>query len=392
MTNGSAFLRENISQYDSELTRRYRSSGVVILGKTNTPEFGIPGTTEGRYLGICRNPWNSDYSSGGSSGGSASAVASGMVPMAHGSDGLGSIRIPAAQCGLVGMKPTQYRTPGGPDDRNRAHGLVIDHVLTRSLRDSAAMLDWTGFPEDDAPYAPPPKAKRYTEEIQTPPGNLRIGFSVENPSGTSLHSDVRQVFDETVTLLDELGHIMVEKTSFDINWGALFAAQSCVSGMIFTATMEHWKQIIGREPTENDLEPLALASFRASHKLTASQIGWGMQTLRMMSRQILAMWREFDVLLTPVAITPPPPIGFLDTVNLDPAEINRRQASIFGYTPPFNMTGQPSMSLPLGWSKDNLPIGMMFTGRYSDEATLFRLAGQLEQARPWRRKRPLIWG
>ena len=392
MTNGSAFLRKNVSQYDGELTRRYRASGMVLLGKTNTPEFGIPGTTEGRYLGICRNPWNPDYSSGGSSGGPASAVASGMVPMAHGSDGLGSIRIPSAQCGLVGLKPTQYRNPGGPDDRNRAHGFIVDHVLTRSVRDSAAMLDWTGYPEDDAPYAPPQKTGLYMDEIQTPPGKLRICFSVENPSGTPLHSDVRRVFDLTVELLGELGHIMIEKPKLGIDWGSLFLAQGCVSGMIFTATMEHWKQVLGREPQENDLEPLALASLRASQKLTASQIGWGMQTLRMMTRKILAMWREFDVLLTPVTITPPPPIGFLDPVKVEPSEFNRRQASIFGYTPPFNMTGQPSISLPLGWSKDNLPIGMMFTGRYSDEGTLFRLASQLEQARPWNERHPPIWG
>jgi amidase len=151
MTNGSAFLRDYLSPDDAELTRRYRASGVILLGKTNTPEFGIPGTTEGRHLGICRNPWNADHSSGGSSGGAAAAVASGMVPIAHGSDGLGSIRIPSAQCGLVGVKPTQYRNPGGPDDRNRAAGLIVDHVLTHSLRDSAAMLDWTGYAEDDAP-------------------------------------------------------------------------------------------------------------------------------------------------------------------------------------------------------------------------------------------------
>ena len=392
MTNGSAYLKDNVSQYDAELTRRYRASGVVLLGKTNTPEFGIPGTTEGRFLGICRNPWNPDYSSGGSSGGAAAAVASGMVPMAHGSDGLGSIRIPAAQCGLVGLKPTQYRTPGGPDDRNRAHGFVIDHVLTRSVRDSAAMLDWTGYPEDDAPYAPPAKTSLYMENIQTPPGKLRIGFSIENPSGTPLDSDVKRVFDQTVELLGELGHVMIEKPTLDIDWASLFLAQACVSGMIFTATMEHWKQVLGHEPQEHDLEPLAWYSFRASQKLTASQIGWGMQTLRMMTRQILAMWREFDVLLTPVTITPPPPIGFLDPVKVEPGEFNHRQASIYGYTPAFNMTGQPSISLPLGWSKDNLPIGMMFTGRYSDEATLFQLASQLEQTRPWNDMHPPLWG
>src|SRR5579862_4553154 len=194
MTNGSAYLRDHVSTHDAKLVRRYRQAGVVLLGKTNTPEFGIPGTTEGRHLGICRNPWNPDRSAGGSSGGAASAVASGMVPMAHGSDGLGSIRIPAAQCGLVGMKPTQWRNPGGPDDSSRAHGLVVDHVLTRSVRDSAAMLDWTGWPEDDAPYAPLVKVRPYVEEIETSPGRLRIAFCSENPSNTPLHPDVQATF------------------------------------------------------------------------------------------------------------------------------------------------------------------------------------------------------
>lgn len=392
MTNGSAYLRNNVTAYDAELTRRYRAAGVVLMGKTNTPEFGIPGTTEGRHLGICRNPWNPAHSSGGSSGGAASAVASGMVPMAHGSDGLGSIRIPAAQCGLFGMKPTQYRNPGAPDDRGRAHGFVLDHVLTRSVRDSAVMLDWTGYPEDDAPYAPPQKSRLYADEIQTPPGKLRIAFSTENPSNTPLHPDMQRVFDDTVKLLGDLGHTMIDFPKFGIDWRKLYMAQGCVSGAMFAASIDELKQTMGRDPEENEMEPLAWASYRGSSRLTASQIGWGLQTLRHISREILAKWRDFDVLLSPVTITPAPPIGHLDPVNVEPREFNKRQARVFGYTPPYNITGQPSMSVPSGWSSDNLPIGMMFTGRYSDEATLYRLAAQLEQARPWIDRRPPIWG
>jgi amidase len=392
MTSGSAYLKGYVSADDCELTRRYRASGAVLVGKTNTPEFGIPGTTEGRFLGICRNPWNPAHSSGGSSGGAAAAVASGMVPMAHGSDGLGSIRIPSAQCGLVGLKPTQFRNPGGPDDRGRAHGFILDHVLTRSVRDCAAMLDWTGTPEEDSPYAPPQKARGYMEEIETSPGRLNIAFTTENPSGTPLSADVQRVFDETVKLLGELGHTMIEKRSLGVDWRKLYRAQGCVSGAMFAASMAEWKAVLGRDPKDDDLEPLAWASYRAGQALSSEQIGWGLQTLRLMSRQIIGLWREFDVLLTPVTITPAPPIGHLDPVHVEPREFNRRQARVFGYTPPFNMTGQPSMSLPLGWSADDLPIGMMFTARYSDEASLFRLAAQLEQARPWREKHPQIWG
>jgi amidase len=392
MTNGSAWLKNHVSDHDAELTRRYRASGVVFLGKTNTPEFGIPGTTEGRHLGVCRNPWNPDHSSGGSSGGAASAVASGMVPMAHGSDGLGSIRIPAAQCGLVGLKPTQCRNPGGPDDRGRAHGFVVDHVLTRSMRDSAAMLDWTGYPEDDAPYAPLGKARPFVDELETQPGKLRIAFSTEVPRGVAPHPDVQAVFDATVKLLGELGHTMIHKEKLPIDWFKLYRAQGCVSGAMFAASMADWTETLGHPPREDELEPLAWNAYHSSQKLNAEQIGWGLRTLRLMSRQILGLWREFDVLLTPVTLTPPPKIGHLDPVNVEPREFNRRQSFIFGYTPPYNMTGQPSLSLPMGLSSDGLPIGMMLTGRYGDEATLIRVGAQLEAAAPWTDRHAQIWG
>src|ERR1700744_103835 len=255
MTNGSAFLRNYVSNADAELTKRYRDAGVVLVGKTNTPEFGIPGTTEGRHLGAARNPWNPDHSSGGSSGGAASAVSSGMVPMAHGSDGLGPIRIPAAQCGLIGMKPTQFRNPGGPDDRGRAHGLIVDHVLTRSLRDSAAMLDWTGTPEDDAPYAAVPKERLYTDELKTAPGKLRIAFSTEVPRGIDPTPDVMKVFHDTVKLLGELGHTMIEKRKFPIDWRKLYKAQGAVSGAMMAASIEDLARTIGREPESEGFEP-----------------------------------------------------------------------------------------------------------------------------------------
>lgn len=392
MTSGSRYLRGYVPDYDAELVKRYRASGAVLMGKTNTPEFGIPGTTEGRFLGICRNPWNPDHSSGGSSGGAASAVASGMVALAHGSDGLGSIRIPSAQCGLVGMKPTQYRNPGGPDDRNRAHGFVVDHVLTRTVRDSAAMLDWTGTPEDDAPYGAIPKARPYMDEIKTPAGRLRIGLYTEVPRGIPPHPDVRAVFDETAKTLEQLGHTLIVKKDLPIDWRKLYRAQGAVSGAMFVGTIDGLKETLGREPEPDDLEPLAWASYRSAQKLTASMVGQGLQTLRLISRQIIALWSEFDVLLSPVTLTPAPPIGLLDPVNVEPREFNRRQSQVFGYTPPYNMTGQPSLSLPMGMSSDGLPIGMMFTGRMSDEATLYRLAAQLEEARPWAGRRPQVWG
>ena len=391
MTNGSALLKDYVSAKDHELTRRYRASGVVLVGKTNTPEFGIPGTTEGRHLGNCHNPWNIEHSTGGSSGGAAAAVAAGIVALAHASDGLGSIRIPAAQCGLFGMKPTQSRNPGGHDDGGRAHGLVVDHVVSRTVRDSAAMLDWTGYPEDDAPYAPAPKSGPYMDEIQMPAGHLRIAFCSETIVGTPLHPDVQATFDTTVKLLGELGHTMIEKRTLGIDLRTLYRAQGRVSGGMANAGYEEWAEKLGRPLDETTLEWLALAGYRAAQKITARDMGWGLKTIRTIARQILSLWREFDVLLIPVTITPPAPLGFLDPMNVQAREFNRRQGQVFGLTPLANLTGQPAMSVPLGMSESRLPIGMMFMGRYGDEATLFRLAAQLEQARPWIERKPPIW-
>ena len=263
--------------------------------------------------------------------------------------------------------------------------------MTRTVRDCAAMLDWKGTAEDDAPYAPPPKTRPYSDEIATPCERLRIAVSTEVPLGLAPHPDVQTVLDRTRATLEQLGHDVIELKSFGIDWRKLYRAQGAVSGAAFAAAIDDWAQVLGRAPREEDFEPLAWASYQASLRLTGAQAGWGLQTLRLMTRQIIALWRDFDVLLMPTTLTPPPAIGFLDPVNVNPREFNKRQGRVFGYTPPFNMTGQPSISLPLGMSAGNLPIGMMFTGRYSDEATLFRLAAQLEQAMPWRDRRAPGW-
>jgi amidase len=389
-TSGSRFLRDEVSLEDGELTRRYRAAGVVILGKTNTPELGITGTTESAHLGPCRNPWNPDHISGGSSGGAAAATAAGIVPLAHASGGRGPIRIPAACCGLFGLKTTRDRNPGGPHDPGRAIGMGVDHVVSRTVRDSAAMLDATGGPEPASPYAPPPKERPYLEELARPPGRLRIAFSGETPSGRPIHDDNRRALEETVTLLGELGHELVER-DLGIDYRAFYRAQGIVSAANAAANLVELTLRVGREPEKDELEPLTWAGIERGRRLSGERVMGAWRQLRVSGREILALFEDFDVYLTPVLGTPPPPIGHIDPVNLDPREVGRRQARAFPFTPPFNVTGQPAMSVPLGWSEGGLPLGMQFAGRYADEATLFRLAAQLETAQPWSARRPRIW-
>jgi amidase len=388
---GSKFARGLVDAEDGGLTRRYRQSGVVLVGKTNTPEYGITGTTESAALGPCRNPWNPNHIAGGSSGGAASAVAAGIVPLAHASDGLGSIRIPAACCGLVGLKVTRDRNPNLPDGYDYALGNVVDHVVSRTVRDSAAMLDATGYPEPGAPYAAPPKDRPYLEEVHASPGRLRIAWSSETPAGRPIDPEIQAALERTAALLKALGHEVVEK-GLGIDYRALFASRGPAAAANFAAGMARLIEVIGHEPEEHELEPLTWASLKAGRRQTGADVMRSLQETRMLARQVVAFFDDVDVYLTPVLGTPVPEIGHIDPVNLEPREVNRRQARAFPFTPPFNFSGQPSMSLPIEVDANGLPIGMMFTGRYGDEATLFRLAGQLEKEAPWKDRRPQVWG
>jgi amidase len=361
-----------------------------VLGKTNTPEHGITGTTESRLLGPCRNPWNPAHIAGGSSGGAAAAVAAGIVPMAHASDGLGSIRIPAACCGLFGLKTTRDRNPG-PDEAGNVLGFSVHHVVSRSVRDSAALLDATGHPEVGSPYADPARPRSYLEELRVPPGCLRIAFSSETPSGRPIDAEVRRALEDTASLLVELGHD-VREAGLGIDYRALYRAHGTVATANAAAAMAESIEKLGREPREDELEPLTWSGIRHGRKLTGEAVLRGLRDLRRLTREIGRFFEFTDVFLTPVMGTPPPPIGHIDPVALSPRELNKRQAAAFPFTAPFNFTGQPAMSLPLAWSSAGLPIGMQFAGRYGDEATLFRVAAQLEAARPWRAKKPAIWG
>jgi len=388
---GSRFARNVVDTEDGGLTRRYRASGVVPVGKTNTPEYGITGTTESAHLGPCRNPWNPRHIAGGSSGGSASAVAAGIVPLAHASDGLGSIRIPAACCGLVGLKVTRDRNPNMPDGFDYALGNVVDNVVTRTVRDSAAMLDATGYPEPASPYPPPPKARPYLEEIAKSPGRLRIAWSSETPSGRPIEPEIQAALERTAALLKGLRHEVIER-GLGIDYRALYASRGPAAAANFAAGMDRLIEMVGREPEPDELEPLTWATLKAGRRQTGADVMRSLQETRMLNRRTLAAFEDIDVYLCPVLGTPIPEIGYIDPVKLEPREVNRRQGRVFPYTPPFNYSGQPSMSLPIEQDANGLPIGMMFTAKYGDEATLFRLAAQLEKEAPWKDRRPQVWG
>jgi amidase len=291
----------------------------------------------------------------------------------------------------VGLKVTRDRNPNMPDGFDYALGNVVDHVVTRTVRDSAAMLDATGYAEPGSPYPAPAKDRPYVEEITRSPGKLRIAWSSETPSGRPIEPEIQAALERTAALLKGLGHEVIPK-GMGIDYRALFASRGPAAAANFAAGMARLIDEIGREPEPHELEPLTWASLKAGRRQTGPDVMRSLQETRMLNRQVLAFFEDIDVYLTPVLGTPLPEIGFIDPVNLEPREVNRRQGKTFPFTPPFNFSGQPSMSLPLETDSNGLPIGMMFTAKYADEATLFRLAAQLEKEAPWKGRRPQVWG
>jgi amidase len=311
--------------------------------------------------------------------------------MAHASDGLGSIRIPAAACGLVGLKPTRDRNPNGPEDHDRTIGLAVDHVVSRTVRDSAAMLDATGYPEAGAPYAPAPKARPYLDEVGASPGKLRIAWSAATARGGPIDPEVQAAVEAIVELLSGLGHEVVPFEP-QVDWRKLYRAQAYMSASNFSAGMKRRIEALGREPADDELGQLARRAYEGGKRVTGQQALWGFQEVRVTTRRMLEQLEPFDAFLQPVMTAPAPRIEDLDPVAMPIEDFDKAQSQLYGYTPPANFTGAPSMSLPLAWSSAGLPIGLQFTGRYGDEATLFRLAGQLEKEKPWAGRRPPVWG
>jgi amidase len=389
LTFGSAFLKEFVPRHDSEIVARYKRAGLIVLGKTNTPEFGLIPTTEPALFGAARNPWDTGRSTGGSSGGSAAAVAAGMVPAAHGNDGGGSIRIPASCCGLFGLKPTRGRNPLGPDVGDVMNGLVAEHALTRSVRDSAALLDATAGPDAGDPYFAPPPARPFLEEVGAPPGRLRIAFATESATGAPVHDDCVAAVKDAAALCQELGHEVVE-ASPPLNGPLFVQAFTTIWATGAALSIDGLALLSGRTPRQEDFEPLtwALAQMGRASSAVNYLIAVGMT--QMFSRYIARFFEQYDIWLTPTLAQPPLPLGAYDSPPDTPLAGFALAAQIVPFTPVCNATGQPAMSVPLYWNADGLPIGAHFVGRYADEATLFRLAAQLEQARPWAQRRPPV--
>ncbi len=374
-----------------ELTKRYIRAGFVICGKTNTPELGILPTAEPRRFGASRNPWNTEHSTGGSSGGSAAAVASGMVPAAHANDGGGSIRIPASCCGLVGLKPTRARNSLAPSYGDLMGGLVCEHVVTRSVRDSAAILDATAGPVPGDPYAAPPlRGASFAAAAAAAPAPLRIAVMTDSPSGSDVHPDCVAAARAAATLCESLGH-RVEEASLDVDGDAFVAnfINQWAAGNAWA--IADWEARLGPGGHRAGARTAELGAHSSwAGRSTRASISSSVQNLQKISRQIADAFEGFDVLLTPTLGEPPAPLGTFDSPPGEPLAGLFRAAAYVPFTPPFNVTGQPAISLPLHWNEAGLPIGVQFVGRFGDEETLLSLAGQLEQAAPWAGRRPPV--
>jgi amidase len=416
LTYGSRFVGAYTPMADSTLVARYRRAGVVFFGKTNTPEFGLMPCTEPALFGPALNPWDLGCTPGGSSGGSAAAVAAGVVPVAHGNDGGGSIRIPASCCGLFGLKPSRGRMPVGPDASELWGGLAVEHVLARSVRDSAAMLDATAGADEPSRYqlAKGGAAGSFVDQVGRAPGRLRIALHrrphLTMGGGQSLHADCAAALEDAANLLTELVHD-VEEAALPIDAESFardFFVLICVE---MAATIEIASAIAGRRPRRGELEVDTALTAMIGRQHSAVRYALARERLDAATRKVLEFFGRFDVLVSPVLGRPPLPIGSLTPKGLEgfarelvaatglglvlrlPGVVAASVKRIFDFvpfTPLANVTGQPSMSVPLYWSAAGLPIGTLFSARVGDEATLLRLAGQLEQARPWRARRPPV--
>ena len=389
---GTRLLKDlgHVSDHDSYLATKFRAAGFISVGRTNTSELGSTVTTEPVAWGPTRNPWNLDRSTGGSSGGSAAAVAAGYVAVGHGGDGGGSIRIPAANCGLVGLKPSRGRVSDGPDSGESWMGATIQGALTRSVRDSAAVLDAiAGYMPGD-PYTAPPPARPFAAEVGADPGRLRVGLLDHPPTGVAGDPVCAEAVHAAGKLLESLGHHVVvahPAALADVETQSRFVVVVAASTAY---DLEELEAIAGRPLQPGDLEGGNLALQRRGRTISAADYLAAEAAVHRWCRRVLEWWHPldgsagFDVLVSPVLNGPPPPIGYL----MEPKTATERFWTLVQYTPQFNLTGQPAVSLPLHSTADGLPIGVQFVGGFGREDVLIRLAAQLEVAAPWSEHRP----
>lgn len=412
MRAGSRLLAEYVPGYDGELVRRYKAAGLVIAGKTSTPEFGILPVTEPDLHGPTRNPWDTSRTPGGSSGGAAAVVAAGVVPAAQGGDGGGSIRIPASCCGVFGLKPSRGRVPVGPEDSEIFFGFAIEHALTRTVRDSAALLDATHGPELTSLYHARAPERPFLEEVGRDPGRLRIAFTTR-PFLPAKQVDpaCAEAARGAAALLASLGH-EVEEASPPID-GHVFARSFFLMFCVAAATeLLMLERLVGRPVRPGDVEPGTWICAMIGRRTPADRFGVALRRLREQQRAVARFSASYDLVLTPTLAKPPLPVGalrhpaqeaVLDVVGrhaslrwilgvqpLIDAVVDRAYA-FTPFTPVANVTGQPSMSVPFDWSAAGLPLGVMLTARLGDEATLFRVAAQVEAARPWAHRFPQVY-
>ncbi len=383
-TSGSRYLRDYTPASDSELVARYKRGGLVPVGTAATCELALLSTAESARYGPCRNPWDRERTTGGSSGGSAAAVAAGAVPIAHGNDAGGSIRIPASCCGLFGLKPTRARNPLGPAYGDMGGGLWAEHVITRSVRDSAAALDVTAGPMPGDPYAAPPTDRPFLDEVGADPGRLRIAVSADAPTGVPVHADCRAAAESAAQLCEELGHV-VEEASPPIDGVRLEEAFFMIYAAGAAWRLDAWRRELDREPEPGELEPATAWLVELGRSHDASEYLLAVETVQADARRIAGFHQTYDVLLSPSLAAPPVPLG---TFAGDPRLTFEVDAAFAAFTWIANATGQPAMSVPLHWNDAGLPIGVHFSAASGEEALLIRLAAQLEAARPWAQRQP----
>src|SRR5499427_3772150 len=381
VTFGSSLFKDFVADHDTAYVTRCKKAGLVFMGRSSSPEFGLNPNTEPRLYGSCHNPWHLEYSPGGSSGGAAAAVSAGILPVAHATDGGGSIRIPAAQCGLFGLKPSRGRVSMAPDAGEGWGGLSAGHVVSRSVRDSALMLDCTAGLEPGDPYTAPITERSFREAVARPPCGLRIALMLKDHRGAELHPEYLEAVQGTAKLCASLGHI-VEEAAPDLDLVALRPMNARISAAnIARSCRMRWKAL-GREPNADDVETATWAAYQRGLKVSGIEYIEAIAAAHAAGRKMAAFLSTYDVILSTTLAGPPPKLGYFDQ-NGDVQTFTERVTEYLSVTPLHNATGTPAMNVPLHWTADGLPVGVHFAGRYGEEATLLALAAELETAQPW---------